>query len=91
MNNKPNQYLPPNPMDILHSVEKVFALPDDAKVISVVVVVEDGETVESSTLIDANSIQYALRAIKNVLEAASRGETKLQSFRKSEVISYVTH
>lgn len=86
-----NKYLPPEPMDILRSVEKVFALPDDAKVISVVVVVEDGETVESATLIDSNSNQYALRAIKNVLEAASRGETELQSFRKSEVISYVTH
>lgn len=85
-----SKYLPSDPASLILSMESTLALPDGAKVIGVIVVIEDAEAVETAALADHESQRYVLRSLEHVVNNLRSG-LPVASFNKNSETPHVNH
>lgn len=74
MNQAATTYLPADPMDLMNALEGVCNLTDGAKIIGVIVVIEDEDNVHTAALGHSDARKMVIKAVRGAMNTMEIGE-----------------
>lgn len=86
-----SKYLPSNPHDLLHAMEDVCTLPQGTKIIGVIVVIEDDETIQTAALADGDGRAYVMQAVRRAMNAMESDDASVRVFDTNGEENNVRH